>query len=184
MILRHLDESRARAGAAPSPRRRFDGQAGETLMELLATIVLMGVGVLGILGALFTLVKVSDQVQQSSRANLGAHGSAEWLKNPIGDFRYQPCAGPTDYPTFTALPDGYTATIVGIRYWTGATVAANRTMQFSTSCASAADDKGLQEITIEVKSKPGPRQTTETVVMTKRDSRCLVVYDNADGKPC
>ena len=122
-------------------------------------------------------------MQQSSRANLGAHGAAEWLKNPIGDFRYIPCAGPTSYPTFTDLPDGYTAKIVGIRYWTGGT-SASQTLVFGTACGAAADDKGLQELTIEVKSKPGPRQTTETVVVTKRDSRCLVVYDNADGKPC
>lgn len=171
------------AGTPGARAHRSDGEAGETLMELLATIVLMGIGILGILGALFTLVNVSDQVQQASRANLGAHGHAEWLKNPLGDFRYQPCAGPTDYPTFTNVPAGYTAEIVGIRYWTGGT-AANRTMQFSSSCAAPADDKGLQEITIKVTSKPGPRQSTETVVVTKRDSRCLVVYDNADGKPC
>lgn len=153
-------------------------------MELLATIVLMGIGVLGILGALFTLVKVSDQVHQQSRANLGVHGYAEWLKYPVGAVAYKPCAGVNDYPAFVDLPSGYTAKITKIRTWTGNTDSATRTLEFSDTCTTATD-LGLQEITIEVKSGSTlEHPSKETVVLIKRDSRCLVVYDNADGKPC
>lgn len=178
-----LGHEHTRARGSGRSRR----ESGETLIELLATVILMSTGILALITGLFTVVTVSDQVNKQSSSNLGIHGYAESLKDPVGDFQYLPCAQPTgaqSYDRFYDVPDGYTAKITQIRYWTGGVDAATRALTFSSGPCTLATDKGLQEITIQVASDSTKYPSLETLVVTKRDQRCLVQYDNADGKPC
>lgn len=166
VVLRH----HRRASGAARPAR---GQRGETLIELLATIVVMGLGVVGVLTMLSTTILLTAQYRASSRANLTLHEYAETLKQPIGTMVYKPCATDSDgadpYEAFQAAPNGFTAEIIEIEHWNGQTDAAGE-LEWTSTC----DDHGLQRIAIEVVSPDGKTQTSERLVLIKRDQRCPV----------
>lgn len=126
-----------RAQHADRPAGRgLAAQRGETLIELMFTVVLLGVGFVTIMSAIFTATNVSDANQERTKASIAVQAFAEALMQPADDppasppsnwypqqaYRYVACATPADYQTYlngfaaTALPSGYTATIEQIRY--------------------------------------------------------------------
>jgi Tfp pilus assembly protein PilV len=124
--------------------RRTDRQAGkpiasergETLIEVMCTVVLLGTGFVAILSAIFTATRVSDTSQNRTQASTYVQAYAEALLQPANSppaspgstyvpqdsYTYQPCAAPETYNTAgltTAdygLKPGYTAKITKIRY--------------------------------------------------------------------
>jgi len=188
-------------------------ERGETLLELMTTVVLMGISVVGLISALFTVVSSSEQFERASKANLAAQDYAEQLRHAT----YKPCAvAATSYAAYAAglggsgLPTNFSARITKIRY--ANYVAADQTayptqpsrwgirfnaggdIAWSNSCPSPAPfavgantaDFGAQEITINVATSNGTRfPASETLVFIKRDTRCLVVYNPPDPtRPC
>ena len=138
-------------------REQREVERGETLVELLVAIVLLGTIVVAVLGGFLSLTKVSDYNRQATQANLYSQTFAEQLKQPVGGWDYIPSAKPggpppavgvagtpgvSGYPTFDAakLPqnDGavWKAQIVEIEYLGSTTTnGAGRTiMTFNTSC--------------------------------------------------
>lgn len=125
---RHTDRMAGRRGAS---------ERGETLIEIMVTLVLLGTGFVSIMGAIFTATNISDANQEQTKASIAVQAFAEALLQPAGDppaslpgawypqlaYRYKACAAPSDYQPYvtefasTALPSGYTATIVRIRYF-------------------------------------------------------------------
>lgn len=65
-------------GAAPGPRT----QRGETLVEVLATVVLMGIGFVALLNGLFTVTRVTDINQTRTMASMTVQAWAENLQQP------------------------------------------------------------------------------------------------------
>lgn len=124
--------------------RRSDRQAGkpiasergETLIEVMCTVVLLGTGFVAILSAIFTATRVSDTNQNRTQASTYVQAYAEALLqpatappasppgswHPLDPYTYKPCAAPETYNTAgltTAdygLKPGYTAKITKIRY--------------------------------------------------------------------
>jgi type II secretory pathway pseudopilin PulG len=172
-----------RASSAPDER-------GETLLELMATVVVMGLAIVAVLTALFTVINISDRSQRTSRINLMAHDYAEQLKQPIAngvnDYSYLPCANLTTnkYPAYQGtLPTGVTVTINRIRYWNNTKSAApNYALGWANACP--ATDFGLQEIRIQITGTVGKQTVNELLLVVKRDQRCTRPYVNTDGKPC
>ncbi|MFF3171547.1 type II secretion system protein [Streptomyces sp. NPDC057900] len=143
-------------GPARRPRRRprlRRGEEGETLIEVLVAVVLMGVAFVAILGGIGTAIISSVTQQKVTGADSVIRSAAE----KVVSAPYVSCA--SDYET-PAPPDGYTVT-VEIEYWDG--VAA-----FGRPCPAA--DTGVQKVTLTVHST-GPRPVRDaTLEVVKRES--------------
>ena len=167
------------APASWSSRRRStpaSSEAGESLVELMVTIAIMGTAMVAILGALWTTIRVADYNSKSSSADAALRDFAEQLKQPnaTDTFQYVPCTttgAQVTYPTYNppAPYDHYDATVTKVRYLTGYT-AGNEPI-WANACP--ATDLGLQEITLKVAGPDNDADinSTETVSIVKRDAR-------------
>ena len=188
MLGHHPDErtSDLRGGGA--------GEAGETLIEVMATVILLGLAITLIISGIWTALAVSDQNQKASRVNLYLHDYAEQLKSPLGAYSYIECATPANgarpYPSYQGtLPTGYAVTVVGVTYLTANKNAGTGALQpMSGVCQVAGTfnrDPGIQRITIQAKTPNGVKSArAEQIDVYKRDQVCRNPYQNADGKPC
>ena len=133
-------------------------QSGETLVETLFTVVLLGLLAVGMVSAMATIVSVSDVDAKQSGAETVLRSYAQaWNRAD-----YQPCIanqatnpyGATVPPGFT-LPSGYTATISSATFWNGTS---NAPVAFVATCP-ATGDAGLQALTLRVAAPRGPAQS-------------------------
>jgi Tfp pilus assembly protein PilV len=129
--------------------------AGETLVELLVTVVILGIATTGLAGALLTVGKVSQQHRQQVLAQAAVRAWAE----QVGVGAYTDCAPATAFAApEPALPTGFTATVTGVRYWDGAA--------FAATCAA---DTGIQRVSLRVTAPDGlPGAVTESLEVTVR----------------
>jgi len=139
---------------------RGRGEAGTTLVELLVTIVIMGVA----FGALLTGVATSEV---SSDANRKQATSATLLRSwaeTLGT-AYLPCtAGSSAAPAYTppAVPGGYSASVVSVQFANTAQTA------FSGSCP-AAGDAGTQLVALTAATADHRAAANLTVVIRDRN---------------
>jgi type II secretory pathway pseudopilin PulG len=166
-----------------------DGERGETLLEMLITIILMGTAVVGILAGLVAVTNLASRNSQTTHVRNSAQSYAELLKQPVQSFEYVPCADASTYGAIPAdlLPTDYEAEIVAIQY---AALVPNggpaNSVRFNDAQPSTCPttDNGLQRLVIEVRSGPGGDALSETVAIVKRDARCSGTYQNVDQGPC
>ena len=169
-----------RVAPTPRPHRRrstpASSEAGESLVELMITVAIMGVSMVAILGAIWTTLRVADYNSKASNADVVLRAYAETMQQPdAGDeFDYVPCTtagGQVTYPAYAppAPYEDYDATVTDVRYLNGYT--AGNEPVWSDTCL--ATDQGLQEITLSVTGPvDDPEVTsTETVTVLKRDAR-------------
>jgi prepilin-type N-terminal cleavage/methylation domain-containing protein len=139
------------------------GDRGETLVELLVSIVIMGIAVCGVMGGLLTSVKMSDVHRKQSTVGGLAWNYAETVERYVAGTGYVPCAGTAAYAPGAvgyALPagyTGYTARVTSVRYWTAANA-------WAATCSA---DLGLQQVTVQVGSPDG-RATESSVVVVRK----------------
>lgn len=124
--------------------RRVGGEQGETLLELLVAITILGVSVVAIASGIALAVKTSGIHRSQASAGAYVRNYAEALEASVAGGGYVPCAGTASYPAY-APPAGYSATLSKVEYWTGATWS-------PSGCAVATDDHGLQRLTLVVSS--------------------------------
>jgi type II secretory pathway pseudopilin PulG len=167
------------APASWSSRRRSapaSSEAGETLVELMITVAILGLSMVAILAAIWTTLRTADINSKSSNADTALRAFAEQLKQPqaTDTFKYLPCTtagAQVTYPTYSppAPYDHYTATVTKVRYLTG--YSASEEPTWATACP--ATDRGLQEITLTVTGPDNEPDvaSTETVTIVKRDAR-------------
>lgn len=132
-------------------------QSGETLIETLFTVVLLGLLGVGIVAAMASIISVSDLDAKQSGAETVLRSYAQaWNRAD-----YQPCTSPTTNPYGSAsppgftMPSGYTATVSGVTFWNGTSSAP---VTFAATCP-ATGDAGLQALTLRVAAPRGPAQT-------------------------
>src|SRR6516165_10030043 len=124
-------------------------EAGETLVEMLIAIVIIGIAVTAILGALLTSMTASTQHRGLAVEDTLLRSYAEQakqqieLQTPTSSTSYQPSCQPSYSvswpPAGFTVPAGYNVTITRIQYWTAAGFVD------SSACQS---DTGLQLITL------------------------------------
>ncbi|MFJ6051567.1 type II secretion system protein [Streptomyces sp. NPDC092307] len=132
-------------------RRR--GEEGETLVEVLVAVVLIGVAFVTILGGIGTAIISSARQQQVTSADSVIRNAAEKVLGAP----YVSCAGGYETPT---PPAGYTVTVT-IEHWDGVGA-------FGRSCPTA--DTGVQKVTLTVHST-GPHPVRDaTLEVVKRES--------------
>jgi Tfp pilus assembly protein PilV len=160
-------------------RRLRSSQAGETLIETLMTVAIMGIAFTAVFGAIWTSIRIADSASKTSKADTLVRAFAEDMKQRDGDAAYVPCttAGgtvtylawpvPQEYRNPTTGVVQYTATVTKIRYLSGYS---SGVPQWSNTCP--AHDLGAQELTLTATgpiTDPSVRGT-ESVTITKRDA--------------
>ena len=142
-----------------APRAR--GEQGDTLVEVLITIAILGIAFVGILAGLGTAIRLSGIHRGQANADVVVVSAADSVKAQsyvacpsVTTSSYTPTSGVT-------LPTGWSAsnvTIVSVQKWNGTT--------FQASCP--ATDQGLQRITVKATS-PDNGGSSEQVDVIKRN---------------
>jgi Tfp pilus assembly protein PilV len=139
---------------------------GETLIELLVAVLIIGTAVVAVVGGLGTAIMLSDIHRKQA-------GVAEHMKIYAANIEGAIAASPTQYVDFCATPSypnytaaGYNGTVTEVRYWNGSA--------FVTSCAPG--DTGVQRLTLRVRSTDGRAEQTMDLIIRKpcrpTDSLC------------
>ena len=136
------------------------GERGETLIEILVALTIIGIAMVAIVGAMSTGIIVSDRHRKQAVAGAAVMGYAEAVKQAAKTSGYQPSCTPT-YGSAFAVPSGYAKSIVSVVFWTGAA--------FQASC-SAGSDIGVQRLTLQVRSSDG-RASERLVVVVRKPCR-------------
>ncbi len=113
-------------------RRRLSDEDGFTLVEQLVTVVLLGIGVVAVLGAVLTLISTSARHRDMSNATAVLANAAARVAS--ADTTWKPCGVAADYSTAAKgpvddLPQGMSldnVTVTSVAYWDG--------QAFATTC--------------------------------------------------
>lgn len=153
-------------------RRSARSDAGDSLVELLVAISILGVSGTGLIGAVLMVTSASAMHTQVSTSDAVLRSWAAYFdSNP-----YVECARPRDLdnppeptgwtgraPAWTRSIDGvtYEATIADVDYWHAASTS------FRNACG---DDAGLQRVTLSVAAPgAGLPATSSEMVLTLRN---------------
>jgi prepilin-type N-terminal cleavage/methylation domain-containing protein len=144
-------------------------EEGFSLVEVLITIVIVGVTFSALLGGLFTTITVSSLHRKQATADSVGRSAAEWVKDSVTN-PYANCGGVNAY-SLSGLqkPSGYAVAITSVEYWDGALPVAGTPYSLDSHIGSSCPgggDKGVQRITIVVTSSDA--QVHETVQILKR----------------
>jgi prepilin-type N-terminal cleavage/methylation domain-containing protein len=148
----------------PVPRRRAD-ERGETLVEVLVAVVILGIAGVAITAALGLTVKVSDIHRKETTGGAYVRSFAEAIESYVatpGVTNYKPCAGANAYKvgavtSALGLPSGFTAT-------QDAAKSVSTTGVVAAGCSS---DTGVQQLTLHIKSADNRADETLTIVLRK-----------------
>jgi type II secretory pathway pseudopilin PulG len=125
---------------------------GETMVELLLAVVIMGLVIVAAVGGLVTAVLVSDIHRKQATAASYARDYAEAVQAAP----YVACATPPAYASAGPTWPGYPKSVVAVRYWTGSA--------WQGSCSA---DVGVQQVTVQVASADGRAAEKVVVVLRK-----------------
>lgn len=128
--------------------RRIEGERGETLLELVVAIAILGVAVVAIASGIAVSVVVSGTHRDQANAGAYLHNYAEQVSAD-----YTGCGA--SLPSLTAKT-GFQAPSLSVKYWTGTA--------FGPSTCST--DPGVQQVTITVTSVDG--RVTESLIVIVR----------------
>lgn len=136
------------------------GEQGESLLELLIAVAIMGLAVVALMAGLVTSVLISDVHRKQATAGTTVRDYAEAIQTFVASGNYvDSCASiaPYNLPAFS-VPAGYTKSIVAgsVKYWNGGS--------WHPGCST---DLGLQQLTIQVASDDGRATERVDVVLRK-----------------
>jgi Tfp pilus assembly protein PilV len=137
-------------------------EAGTTLVEVLMTVAILGIGIVAVVGAMGTSIIGTDHHRKQAQAHTVLLSAVDAVKSQTAN-PYQPCATTGTYAATSGvtLPAGWAAsyvTVQSVTYWDGGT-------GFSASCPSP--DSKLQLIDVRVATPDG--RATESVAVVKRN---------------
>jgi prepilin-type N-terminal cleavage/methylation domain-containing protein len=139
------------------PRRHpIDADRGDTLLELLVAITILGVCVVAIASGIAGSVRISAIHRSQATAGDWLHLSAEYLQS-----QYMPCTAgsPMSYASKLSPPLGYVSPATApVMFWDDA----NGTFDLS-NCPVA--DPGLQQVHLTLTSTGGQVAESLTVVL-------------------
>jgi Tfp pilus assembly protein PilE len=137
-------------------RRPRHDDRGETLLELVITIAILGVCVVGIGAGIALSVKISSIHRNQATADAFLHNYAESIQTG-----YTACASPSTYTSGLPTPNGFAGPTSSVKFWDGTS--------FTTlSPCTPASDPGLQQVTLSLNSTDG--FTSESLVVILRKS--------------
>lgn len=142
------------------PRRRDD--RGETLVEVLVAVIIIGIASAAILAGIALAVKAADLNRKEANSGSAVRSAAEKISNYVSRAtnNYKNCAAVDAYlsPSGVTAAAGYTVTQAKAEAWSG------------TAWGSCSSDNGLQRVKLSV-TFPGDAahaSATETVYLVLR----------------
>jgi prepilin-type N-terminal cleavage/methylation domain-containing protein len=145
-------------------RHRVADERGETLVEVLLAVAIMGIAAVALMAGLTTSVLMSDIHRKQATAGTAVRDYAEALQNYVADGHYvDSCASPAPYALDSfANPPGFEHSVVpgSIRYWDG--------NAWQPTCTT---DKGLQKLTVQVFTRDDGRASEQLVVVLRKPCR-------------
>lgn len=148
-------------------RRRPSGvdERGETLVELLVTLVILSTAVIALVGGIAAAIRFSDLHRKQANAGAYVRAFGEAVQNKVNatPTGYTLCATTGVYTTAYTVPDPtrYTASITSIAYWNGTA--------FASTCP-VSGDAGVQRLSLQVASTDG-RATEKLDIVIRRPCR-------------
>jgi prepilin-type N-terminal cleavage/methylation domain-containing protein len=138
-------------------RRSVKGDRGETLLELIVAITILGICVVAFGTSIALGAQVSDRHRRQADATAYVRNYAELIESYVAGGHYLPCAGPNAYAPgavgLTMAP-GYTAGhTAGLTYagsaW-GACTTDNGAQQL-TLTVSTTDNRGSEQLVMVIR---------------------------------
>ncbi|MEU0093482.1 type II secretion system protein [Kribbella sp. NPDC006257] len=141
-------------------RHRIADERGETLVEILLAVAIMGIVAVALMAGLATSVLMSDIHRKQATAGTAVRDYAEALQNYVADGHYvDNCLSPAPYALSSIVDSpGFHHLVVpgSIRYWDGTT--------WQPTCTT---DKGLQKLTVRAYTDDGRASEQLVVVLRK-----------------
>lgn len=139
------------------PRR--DDDRGDTLIELLVAVVVMGIAVVAVTGGIAVSIRMSDVHRKQAQAGAYIRDFAEAVENAVqaSPSGYVACAAAGAYDSYYTVPSA-AFTIPAptpVRYWNGT--------GFDTTCGT---DSGVQQLSLRIDS--ADQLVSETLVIVIR----------------
>jgi len=141
-------------------RRPGSNDEGETLIELIIAMAIMGITVVAIVGGIATTILMSDIHRKQATAGAYVRNYAEAVQTYVAAGHFDASASPT-YPPATigfAAPAGFTAKVDPLRpvqCWTDAgkfdACAAGNTVQQVTLIVASADSRASESLVVVVR---------------------------------
>jgi hypothetical protein len=134
---------------------------GETLVEILVAVIILGTAVIAVIGALVVGIKMSDLHRKQATAGTVLRDSAEALDSSVESGGYTACPQVSSYASAlgtVAVPTGYSRTVDAVQVWD----ATNKTF---TNVASPCNDIGVQLVRLRVSANDSPVSETLDVVL-------------------
>lgn len=108
----------------PGPREHGTSDRGETLVELLVSIVILGVAGVAILAGLAMSVRGSDLHRKEATGGAYVRSFAEVVQTYVDANGYKPCGSAASVYGSLAVPDlppGYATAVTAVQSWNGST---------------------------------------------------------------
>lgn len=145
--------------------RRARGETGETLVEVLVAVVILGLAGVALMAGLGLAAKASDLHRKETTSGAYVRSYAEAIESYVatpGSNNYMPCAAANAYNVSAVtstlnIPAGYTATQDAAK-----SVGTN-----GVAASGCSSDTGLQQLTLHVAS-PDTSVASETLVIVVR----------------
>jgi type II secretory pathway pseudopilin PulG len=128
---------------------------GETLIELVISIVILGITVTAIFSGISLSIETSDIHRKETNASIYLRDYAETIENAVAGGGY--ATGTGSYAAYVPSDSHYTASIASVQCGPGTSW---------TSC-SAGTDVGLQRLTLRVASTDGRAKEQLTIIVRK-----------------
>jgi Tfp pilus assembly protein PilV len=144
----------------PSSRPRPHNDSGETLIELLVTVVIMATAVVAVVGATATSIHLTDVHRKQAKAGSYVRAYAEAVESAVArtPTGYVACAAPAAYMGNSIYPTpetGYVPSATAVKVWSGSVWA---------SSGAGCTDIGVQRVTLQVALTGQVTETLDIVI--------------------
>lgn len=131
------------------------GERGETLVEVLVAVSILGLAALAVLSGLMLAIKVSDIHRKTTDSSAEARNYVEAIENYVSQGKYVACASTTSYAPATVNytpPPGWTASYLKPLAVSATGVASTCTtdtgVQKTTVTLTSPDGRGAERVTL------------------------------------
>ena len=135
-------------------REHLPRESGETLIEVLVAVVIMGIAFVVIIGGIGTAIIGADVQKQQAGTDVALRSAAETIT-----YLSCPGTGDPDYEAQLGPVDGFLLEVTSVSYWNE-----DRNAFESGPCL----DSGLQLIRLSATSTGPGRQATDSLDVVKR----------------